>query len=212
MVRTTPAVEIEDEPPHEIYAGLVASSLAADQSTAVAREASDAASVRGSGPLHQRAATSMRSSGSNDLDRDIGQMRTIEPVVIATEDEDLPTASSTSQFVQFYHKSCRESKRQSHKQGYKQGLGRGRRDPVHAPQTKNNLKFYSKPTKSQSDMCHNRNNSFQTHATRTTTKAERRRILRRERERQIAKDKQISIMLRSDVSDEYSSLYKQFHR
>jgi hypothetical protein len=208
MVRTTPAIEIEDEPPHEIYAGLVASSLAADQSTAVAREASDAASVRGSGPLHQRAATSMRSSGSNDLDRDNGQLRTIEPVVIATEDEDLPTASSTSQFVQFYHKSCRESKRQSHKQG----LRRGRRDPVNTPQTKNNLQFYSKPTKSHSDICHNRNNSFQTHARRTTTKAERRRILRRERERQIAKDKQISIMLRSDVSDEYSSLYKQFHR
>ncbi|KAL7481363.1 hypothetical protein ACHAW6_009635 [Cyclotella cf. meneghiniana] len=208
MVRSTPAVKIEEEPTHEIYASLVASSFAADHSTAVAREASHAASDRANGPLHRHAATSMRTSESNQIDRDNGQMRSIESVVIATEDEDLPTASSTSQFVQFYHKSCRESKRQS----LEQDLGRGRSDPVKISQTKNNLRFYSKPMKSQSAMCHNRNNSSQAHATRTTTKAERRRIMRRERERQIVKDKQISIMLRSDVSDEYSSLYKQFHR
>ncbi|KAL7522514.1 hypothetical protein ACHAWX_007210 [Stephanocyclus meneghinianus] len=207
MVRSNPAVKIEEEPPHEIYASLVASSLVADQRTAVAREASHAASDRASGPLHQRAATSMRSSESNQIDRDNGQMRTTESVVIATEDEDLPTASSTSQFVQFYHKSCRESERKSHEQGF----GWGRSDPVKIAQTKNNLRLYSKLTKSKSAMSYS-NNTYQTHATRTTTKAERRRIMRRERERQIVKDKQISIMLRSDVSDEYSSLYKQFHR
>ncbi|KAL3788988.1 hypothetical protein HJC23_012693 [Cyclotella cryptica] len=202
------AVAIEEEPPHEIYASLVASSLAADQSTAIAREASGGKTVRGNGPSNRHAASSTHISGSNEFDRGNGQMIPTDPVMITAEDEDLlPRTSSASQFIQFYHKSCRDSKHRSHKQG----LSGGGSDPANTSRRKTNSQVNTKQIKSQHPMCHNGKKSFQTHATRTT-KAERRLISRRERERQISKDKQISIMLRSDISDEYSSLYNQLHR
>jgi hypothetical protein len=171
---STTAVEIEDDPPHEIYSSLVGSSING-------RDSSSKAYARGS--LHATSSTNNNRAQSR-----------AGATMILTEDEDYPSASSNEQFMQFYRKSCS------------------------CTQLNPNATTVEQPNKQQSDatkrcqLNRNRSQHSMQKSTQQTTKAERKRMARRQREIEIARDRHISMLLRDDVSEQYASLYRQLHR
>jgi hypothetical protein len=169
---STTAVEIEDDPPHEIYSSLVGSSING-------RDSSSKAYARGS--LHATSSTNNNRAQSR-----------AGATMILTEDEDYPSASSTEQFMQFYRKSCS------------------------CTQLNPNATTVEQPNKQQTtkrcQLNRNRSQHSMQKSTQQTTKAERKRMARRQREIEIARDRHISMLLRDDVSEQYASLYRQLHR
>jgi hypothetical protein len=87
------AIQIEDEPPHEIYANLVGSS---NSKSIAAPAAANQTNARGSLHVSPHAQNNSVRVGTG-------------AALISTEDEDLPALSSDSQFMQFYQKSCHET-------------------------------------------------------------------------------------------------------
>jgi len=95
MPRNSPPIQIEDELPHEIYAGIVASSVSRGGPT-----------LHATGQRRLNAPSSSPNSASRDRDRSSRHTTASAAAVISTEVEDLPLSSSSSQFMQFYHRSC----------------------------------------------------------------------------------------------------------
>jgi hypothetical protein len=156
----TSAVEIEDDPPHEIYASLVGSCGGGSGSSSAA-SATNNTTARGS------------SHAPPFPNNNRSQSRT-GAAVISTEDEDYPAATSNAQFMQFYHKSCAQLNhpaitdhpRRQEGDATKRSDKRKRRDEI----SHENRPQYS----------------IQKPNTQQTTKAERKRMARRQREVEIA--------------------------
>lgn len=193
---------IEEEQPHEIYSSLVASSCS---TTAPSIRASTSQSTSITSP--QRRRQQYPNSISNRVEGDRvdtggadGAVGVSEVIPVDTEYPNNDAASS-SQFIQFYRKSVNQS-----------GAKRGRDvDGKTNPNGSANINKSVVPNKSrvaEKPSSHNNSNSPQ----QTTTKAERRRIARRQREKQIRTDKQVRVMLRTDLSEEYEQLYTGLYR
>lgn len=182
------AVEIEDDPPHEIYASLVGSCRAGSGSASTASAANNT--------------TARCSSHAPSFPNNNRYQNRAGAAVISTEDEDNPAATSNAQFMQFYHKSCAQLNHHNATIS-----DHPRRQESDATKT-------SDKRKTRNEISHENRSKYSTQKPNIhqTTKAERKRLARRQREIEIARDRHISMMLRSDVSEEYASLYRQLHR
>ncbi|KAL7469866.1 hypothetical protein ACHAXS_010122 [Conticribra weissflogii] len=187
------AVAIEDERPHEIYADLLVS-----PSSSRRRIIDNSKTKRAIGHI----------VSSN---RCVAARSSLEPPTVIVEgdvDDDRVDHGRQyrSQFMSFYRKSCQSCA-----------------NPPNCNETKKNKA--GDDSKSADMVCLKTNPSANPHTTKRstspripaesqkkTTKAERRRIAQRERERTIRREKRIRVMLSSDFSDEYQQIYSRLHR
>ncbi|KAL9187812.1 hypothetical protein ACHAXT_006190 [Thalassiosira profunda] len=187
------AAVVEDEAPHEIYAGLVAegkgprrggSGTTTDDTNSAPADApnapADAPSNRG------RSRRRPRSHASNPEDGGV--------TLIPTDDR---PAESSSQFINFYRSSL-----QAQHSGNATGASRaGKRGPPSQPggdtaskpkpQAVKRGKSSSSPAKEPA-----------------TTKSERRRRRKQEQERNARRERRVRMMLRSDFTEEDEILYR----
>ena len=167
MANNVSAAIVEEEPPHEIYANLL----------------EKPGSCRSTGDRRNAAAAAVAGSPHSNFNGSRGN-----PGAILIPTDDYYPEPSSSQFINFYRKSCQT-------QLYSETDGVNK-TPAHK----------SKRTKSAKNM--------RPHTTQScsTTKSERRRMAKRERELQVQKDKRIRIMLRSDFSEVDEMLYRGLTR
>ena len=215
------ATIVEEEAPHEIYASLVEMPNSRRYAAVDFRPA-----YIGTADLtHQR-----RNSNSNGIiNRGIHQQHEGGGANLITTGivEQCAEEPSTSQFINFYRKSC-ETKQYDCNSGGVGGVGKKRaskatnKHSVGAAATalhNTNQAETTATATSTSNIQYNNaasrtgNKSYSSKAaTTTTTKSERRRIAKREQERQIQKEKRIRMMLRSDFTEEDELLYRCLHR
>ncbi len=187
---------VEDEPIHEFYASLVGTSHR--KCVAVSR------------PETLRGTAASATSGGIVLTSlsNINNPNILIPKIC----DDCHPAPSSSQFITFYRKSCREAQQcwgGKVKSGGKQKIG-------------HQLCSRDKPSSSQSghlksellsDVKNSRAHSARTkkvHA--TTTKSERKRLAKREHERYLQKERRIRMMLRMDISEKDELLFMRLNR
>ena len=191
------AHHIEEEQPHEIYSSLVASSCS---TTAPSIRASTSQSTSITSPQRRRQQypNSISNRGEGDRVDTGGADGAVGVPEVIPVDTEYPNndAASSSQFIQFYRKSVNQS-----------GAKRGR-DVDGGSANINKSVVPNKSRVAEKPSSHNNSNLPQ----QTTTKAERRRIARRQREKQIRTDKQVRVMLRTDISEEYEQLYTGLYR
>lgn len=124
--------------------------------------------------------------------------------MIPTDDCYSEPSSSSSQFISFYRKSCIS---QQHSGGVDRGRGNNSRS--------NNTDNASKAQSESKKVASVRSNRYQTakaYTPSSTTKSERRRMAKLERERGVRKEKRIRMMLRADISEEDELLYRCLNR
>ena len=211
------AVVVEDEPIHELYASLVENPISRHYSHSLAKrkaEALDVASLETTAACIRSQTNTLQFS-----DNRRGNHQHSGATIIPLDDQTHCSKEPTSQFIQFYRKSCQsqqqysisgeivDAKKQSanHKT---QPSSRNSSSPSIISQfsSKNYMENnYSK----KSEACCNKKCSSSTKS--SITKAERRRIAKREREEQIQTDKRIRFLLHSDFSEhDYKLLYIRF--
>ena len=199
---------VEDEPIHEIYACLVENSFYRQFPYSVCRRAED----RAIASARETTAAVIRShahfpnayGGSSSISRR-GNHQHDKATVIPLDNHNNCSKEPASQFIQFYRKSCQS-------QRCRGIVGATRREQrpcitasIDASPSISSSSSFTSNIKSKNDIKICNTLSEPMAATKqyvkSTTKSERRRIAKRERERQVQTDKRIRFMLHSDFSE-----------
>lgn len=205
MTSIAPIV-VEDEPIHEIYSCLIGKPIPPQFSAAVCHEAKERAAVSGS--------TSSPVIGSRRWGNRSHRHPRDEATVIPIDNH--CSGEPTSQFILFYHKSCWIQQQchggivETRKRRADFTTHHFSKDTSPSSQIKSNNDTKVNNPKIQQPIIET--SKSLTQSTRTT-KSERRRMAKRERERQVQTDKRIRFMLHSDFSEhDYELLYNGLNR
>mmetsp|Transcript_22298 Transcript_22298/g.45943 ORF Transcript_22298/g.45943 Transcript_22298/m.45943 type:complete len:201 (+) Transcript_22298:94-696(+) len=194
------AVAIEEEPPHEIYSNLLISP-----------------------GFTRRAIYDHSITKPNNTDHVVSSNRCVaalspgeSPNVITEDDiadeQDDLNRKSSSQFMRFYRKSCRSSANPSNCNEIKKNEAGDNSKTDGSVCLKSIISSANSIKKESHAPKSSKSPKRPAQAHKKTTKAERRSIARRERERTILREKRIRVMLSSDFSDEYQQIYSRLHR
>lgn len=191
MTDQTDAVAIEEELPHEIYGNIISSSITQHDAKIAYRS------------LHITNNHGARDRNVVDVRYNRGAPMLIEtPEVIPNEEDSVANnlkLESCSQFINFYRKSC---------QGATDTNGINKQPSTHSHATNDlSTKKAKKYITSKKEGA-----SRSSQPLKKITKAERKRIARKEHERNIQREKRIRMMLQPEISDEYEKLYAALHR
>ena len=119
---------------------------------------------------------------------------------------------SSSQFMTFYCKSCREVHQNCIGEVYLGGKKKSSDQPCSRDNAPSSSSAQQKSEKS-TGVKNNRSRSVRTKEAHTaTTKSERKRLIKREQELHVQKEKRIRMMLRIDISEEDELLYMRLTR
>mmetsp|Transcript_19138 Transcript_19138/g.35781 ORF Transcript_19138/g.35781 Transcript_19138/m.35781 type:complete len:196 (+) Transcript_19138:156-743(+) len=190
------AAIIEEELPHEIYANLIEKHASFRQSATVR--------CRSHGDRTNTAAVAASSHSNYNGNGSRGNNSRGAPLTVIPTDKCCPDPEpSSSQFIKFYRKSCQTQQHSNfdrgsvgHKRAHSAAETEAASSSAHKPKETKNSKNIRSQRKTQS----------------TTTKSERKSMAKRERERQVKKDKRIRMMFRSDFSEVDEMLYRSLTR
>ena len=198
------AAIIEEELVHEIYASLLEGTSC--------RKCVDVALPRSARMTPSSAASDaiVLASVSDNNPNVYGSNQAAD--VIPINSNFCPTPSS-SQFMTFYRKSCRDV-HQNCNNGEVYGGGKKKTgDQPCSRDDASSLSSAQKKSEKSTGVKNNRSHSVRTkEALTATTKSERKRMIKREQERHVQKEKRIRMMLRNDTSEEDELLYMRLIR